>query len=174
MALMLVAAGVVVWPGRRRSPLRRRPRRRHRANDPGLEDVARLLLVAGSAGLTLGASLLLVAEQVPGDMGSAVRSVTRRARVSGLSRALLDAPAALHPLASMLARAQVSGSSVTATLEVFVERSRRAAVAAAVARAKRAGVLLVIPLSLLLLPGFGLVLFGPYLLRHLEYLLGGV
>jgi pilus assembly protein TadC len=132
-----------------------------------LDQVARLMLVAVSSGMPLATALRATSNAMSGPVARQMDAVARRALLVGTGRALIDAPPELQPLAAMLARAQVSGASVAGALEAFLEARRRAAVFEAVARARRLGIALVIPLTLLLLPGFGLVLFGPYVAEHL-------
>lgn len=134
---------------------------------PNLDQVARLMLVAVSSGMPLATALRAASDATSGPIARQMDAVARRAFLVGTGRALIDAPPELQPLAAMLARAQVSGASVAGALEAFLEARRRAAVFQAVAQARRLGIALIIPLTLLLLPGFGLVLFGPYVAEHL-------
>jgi hypothetical protein len=138
-----------------------------------LDQVARLLLVAVSSGMPLATALRAVSGGLAGPIAYQVAEVARVARLTGMSRGLLDAPPDLQPLAVMLARAHVSGASVAKTLQAFLDARRRVAVFDAIGRGRRLGVVLVLPLTLLLLPGFGLVMFGPFIAGHLGEFLGG-
>lgn len=138
-----------------------------------LDEAARLLLVAVSSGMPLATALVSVSAGISGPIADQFAEVARRSRLTGMSRGLLDAGPEVAPLAAMLARAHVSGASVTKTLQAFLEARRRVAVFDAIGRARRLGVALVLPLTLLLLPGFGLVVFGPFIAGNLAEFLGG-
>lgn len=157
----LIALVVARWPDRLRFP-------RRKATPPSAVWIARLLLVCVNSGLPLGTALSRVADNVDDRNGELDRLV-RRAALVGLERALLDVTeSSLEPLAFSLAHAQVSGSSLTGVLSAFIERSRRDHLARSIANARRAGVLLVVPLALMLLPGFVLLVFGPFVLEQME------
>lgn len=140
--------------------LRRRPR-----IESSPADVARLLSIATAAGLPLGTALETVAPNLSGCVGDAVVGVVRTATTRGLAAALLAADE-LGPLASTLARAHSSGSPLASTLDAYLaaEASRRVTSALEVART--APVKLMVPLALLLLPGFTALVVGPTLLNH--------
>lgn len=128
-------------------------------------DVARLLSIAAAAGLPLGTALEAVAPDLTGRVGEAVGHVVRHSRTKGLAAALLAADE-LGPLAPALARAHSSGSPLAAALDAYLaaEASRR--VTSALETARTAPVKLMVPLALLLLPGFTALVVGPTLLDH--------
>lgn len=128
-------------------------------------DVARLLSIAAAAGLPLGTALETVSPDLTGAVGDAVVRVVRSSRTKGLAAALLAADE-LGPLAPALARAHASGSPLASTLDAYLaaEASRR--VTSALETARTAPVKLMVPLALLLLPGFTALVVGPTLLNH--------
>lgn len=161
MIAAILLAGAVLWL---RLPA---TRRRSRESGVDLDGVVRLLALASSAGLPLGAALVEITRRMSGGVIDDLRSVVRAAKTEGLTQALLRSPESLRLLAPSLAHAHTAGAPVGATLDAFLERRRRHQVAVAVARARRLGVLLVIPLALMLLPGFILLVFGPFVMDNL-------
>ena len=153
-----VAVGLVIG-GRR---LWRRPRGTDISAD--LVDFVTLLSIAVGAGVSLSTGLELACREVGGVVRAEVEDLLRRSRLRGLAPALLEVDGALGPLAGHLARAQVSGASVATALDAYVttmradERSRHAE------RARTLPVRLIIPVSLLLLPGFVALVLGPVIL----------
>lgn len=160
---MIVAAFVAVGVLLVRAPERRLRRSSTAASSAA--DLARLLSIAAAAGLPLGTALEIVADDLTGPVGEAVVRVVRSSRTSGLAAALLGADE-LGSLAPALARAQASGSPLASTLDAYLaaEASRR--VTSALETARTAPVKLMVPLALLLLPGFTALVVGPTLLTH--------
>lgn len=129
-------------------------------------DLARLLAIAAAAGLPLSSALEAVSGELSGPVGDAVRGVVRSARTRGLGPALLEAPE-LGSLAPALARAHASGSPLGQTLDAHLAAHRAERVSRALETARTAPVRLMVPLALLLLPGFTALVVGPTLLDHL-------
>jgi hypothetical protein len=129
-----------------------------------------LLLVELRSGLSVLASLIEVAVSLPEHEN--LRRVSRVARVSGLTASLAHADHRLRPVIAHLSRAQRSGASLSGTVrrlldgELASERARR------IARARSLPVLLMLPVTLLMLPGLILALYAPSLLGMFEDLTG--
>lgn len=129
-----------------------------------------LLLVELRSGLSVLAALTGASDALPGYR--ALRTVARVARVSGLVAALPHADDRLRPVVAQLARAQRSGASLSGAVrrmlesELAEERSRR------IARARTLPVRLMVPVTLLMLPGLILLLYAPSLLVMFEDLTG--
>lgn len=162
----LVLAGAVLiarMPGSWHVPVRRGARGR-----PGsdLADLTRLLAIAAAAGLPLGAALEAAERELEGPLAGATGDVVRAARTRGLTAALLAAPA-LGPLGPALARAHAAGAPLAQTLEAHLAAHRTERTAVALERARTAPVRIMVPLALLLLPGFTALVVGPTLLDHL-------
>src|SRR5690606_16180536 len=101
-----------------------------------------------------------VVDEVTGEVGAAVRRVVRSARTDGWGPALIAATE-LGSLAPALARAHTSGAPLAQTLEAHLTAHTAERVAAALERARTAPVRLMVPLALLLLPGFTALVVGP-------------
>lgn len=134
--------------------------------DSTLGDLARLLSIAAAAGLPLGSALEHVAGELSGPLAAEVDGVVRTARTSGLTTALL-ACSGLGALGPALARAHAAGSPLGQTLDAHLAAHRSERVARALERARTAPVRVMVPLALLLLPGFTALVVGPTLLDHL-------
>lgn len=142
-----------------------RLRRRVAVPQSSSADLARLLSIAAAAGMPLGTALVAVAGELSGDIGDEVTVVVRRARTVGLTSALIAAPG-LGPLGVALARSHSSGSPLSHTLDAHLTAHRSEQVAKALETARTAPVRVMIPLALLLLPGFTALVVGPTLLDH--------
>jgi pilus assembly protein TadC len=169
-ALVLLLLGGPAIGRRLAAALRaRRGRSRRPAGD--VLELGRLLLLALSAGLPTAAAFSLAAGRLGGPVAGEVDDLLRRARARGLAAALADTAGPLGELASRLARAHLSGASVQQAVEAFLhvrladERARR------LERARSLPVKLIVPVSLLLLPGFVLLVFGPTFLDQIVGLL---
>ncbi|HWB89286.1 MAG TPA: type II secretion system F family protein [Acidimicrobiia bacterium] len=138
--------------------------------DPPVRLVLLLLLVGLRSGLSVLASLIETSQALP--RYGALRSVARVARVTGLTESLSHADEALGPVLAQLARAQRSGASLSGAVrrmldgELAAERARR------IARARALPVKLMLPVTLLMLPGLVLLLYGPSLLGMFSELTG--
>ncbi|HEX9847863.1 MAG TPA: type II secretion system F family protein [Acidimicrobiia bacterium] len=138
--------------------------------EPPMTLVLLLLLVELRSGLSVLASLIEVAVSLPEHEN--LRRVSRVARVSGLTASLAHADHRLRPVIAHLSRAQRSGASLSGTVrrlldgELASERARR------IARARSLPVLLMLPVTLLMLPGLILALYAPSLLGMFEDLTG--
>jgi pilus assembly protein TadC len=75
-------------------------------------------------------------------------------------------------LLSRLAHAQLSGASVSGAVAAFLEERRSARRAAASEAGRTLPVKLMLPLGLLILPGFILLFAGPLVLLSMSDLLG--
>jgi len=138
--------------------------------DPPSTLVLLLLLVELRSGRSVLAALIAVSDTLPGYDN--LRTITRVARVSGLASSLPHANDELRPVIAQLARAQRSGSSLSGSVRrildavLAAERSRR------LAQARTLPVRLMIPVTLLMLPGLVLFLYAPTLLGMFEDLTG--
>lgn len=138
--------------------------------DPPVTLVLLLLLVELRSGLSVLAALIEVSDSLPRYRNLA--TVARVARVSGLVSSLAVADDRIRPVVAQLARAQRSGASlggaVTRLLdtELASDRTRR------IARARTLPVKLMIPVTLLMMPGLILFMYAPSLLMMFEDLTG--
>jgi pilus assembly protein TadC len=146
-------------------PATLRWRRSSAVPESTVADLARLLAIAAAAGLPLGSALEVVSRDLAGPVGDAVRGVVRGSRTKGLAAALLAAPS-LGSLAPSLARAHATGSPLAQTLDAYLASAAAERVARALEAARTAPVRVMVPLALLLLPGFTALVIGPTLLDH--------
>lgn len=139
---------------------------RPRAPEPPMVLLLLLTLVELRGGLSVLAALTEVSASLPGYAN--LRVVSRVARVFGLLAALPYADERLRPVIAQLARAQRSGASLSGAMrrmldaELAADRTRR------IARARTLPVRLMIPVTLLMLPGLVLFLYAPALLGMFE------
>lgn len=138
--------------------------------EPRLRLVLLLLLVEIRSGMSVLASLLAVSDALPGYR--ALRVVSRVALVSGLSVALRHADEQLGPVVAQLARAQRSGASLSEVVRRLLDNDLAAERSTRIARARTLPVRLMIPVTLLMLPGLVLFLYAPSLLGMFEDLTG--
>jgi len=145
--------------------LRRRPE-----PDPPITLILLLLLVQLRAGQSVLAAVIAVSEVVPDYR--MMRTVARVSRVSGLTTALPYADDRLRPALAQLARAQRSGASLSGSVRRMLEERLATDKAHRIARARTLPVRLMIPVTLLMLPGLILLLYAPSLLAMFEDLTG--
>lgn len=157
-----VVGGAVIWL------VSRVPRRA--APYPGIRLVLVVLLVEVRSGLSILAALQSASSLLGGHPG--LRRAARVATVSGLTSAISVAGPELRPVLAQLARAQVSGASITGALRAMLERDLAAERARRIAAARSLPVRLMIPVTMLMLPGLVLLLYAPTLLRLFEELTG--
>jgi hypothetical protein len=135
------------------------PRRRSQGTTPRL--ILLLLLVELRSGQSVLSAMQAVSKRLQDDADLA--RVVRVATVSGLTPSLEYAGTNLRPIVAQLARAQQSGSPLTSTVRLLLEQDLAATRAQRLARARALPVRLMIPLTLLMLPGLVLMLYGPAL-----------
>jgi hypothetical protein len=145
--------------------IRRRPQ-----PDPSATLILLLLLVQLRAGQSVLASIVAVNKTLP--EYKTIRTVARVARVSGLTTALPYADDQLRPILAQLARAQRSGASLSGSVRRMLEESLATDRARRIARARTLPVRLMIPVTLLMLPGLILLTYAPSLLAMFEDLTG--
>jgi hypothetical protein len=131
-----------------------------------------LLLIELRAGASVLAALIATSESLP-DYDS-LRTVARVSRVSGLMSALPYADEALRPVLSQLVRAQGSGASLAGSVRRLLEGALASERARRLTRARTLPTRLMIPVTLLMLPGLILALYAPSLLATFEDLTGGL
>jgi hypothetical protein len=124
--------------------------------------VLMLLLIELRAGASVLAALIATSESLP-DYDS-LRTVARVSRVSGLMSALPYADEALRPVLSQLVRAQGSGASLAGSVRRLLEGALASERARRLTRARTLPTRLMIPVTLLMLPGLILALYAPSLL----------
>jgi hypothetical protein len=168
--LLLGSAGLVTLgvPGSALSLLvlcayRYIPRRVHANN---LRPVLMVLLVELRAGRSVLASLQAAAARFPDE--EKLTGPVRIAAVTGLAAAVDEASGSMKLLFAQLARAQASGASAADAVRRFLESDIARERAKRLARMRALPVRLMLPLTLLILPGVVLLAYGPTILSLLE------
>lgn len=147
--------------------------RRPRAPEPpSLSTVLILLLVELRSGVSVLAALTSVSRALPHDR--ALRRVARVANLDGLERSVELSDERLYPALAHLARSQRTGASAAETLRRHLEEVITSNRARRIERARTLPVKLMIPVTLLMLPGLVLLLYAPGLLRMFSNLTGGL
>lgn len=144
--------------------------RKRRRPAPPIRPVLLVLLVELRAGQSTLAALQQAAALFPGhrDLNLAARLAT----VKGLTSAVEECRGDIRSLVAQLARAQKSGSPVAETVRALLDADIAADRARRMERARSLPVRLIIPITLLVLPGMVLLLYAPSLLRLLADLSG--
>lgn len=166
LALAVLAATLVVG-------LRCRLRDRRLAIGAAEADVALLadLVALGlRAGLGLTQALERAADDVAPVLEAEVRSVVRSAGRAGTAAALAAADGHAGRLYRLAARAAATGAPLADAVEAYAAERRHADHARSVEEARRLPVRMLLPLALLILPGFVVLAVGPALLEALERL----
>lgn len=164
---LAVAAFVLGTPD-----LRLRFRRRTRRRSVDTLVVAQLLALSVASGRPLGSAFEDVRTRLPESDATLIDELVGRANQDGLTRALVETTGPLAELAERLAKAQVTGAPVGPSLDAFITTQHAARRFQAVEEARTIGVKLIVPLTLLLLPGFLALVVAPFVLEQLEGLLG--
>jgi hypothetical protein len=151
----------------------RRPSGRARLESHDVDRLAALLVICLSASHNLAGAFRTAADELGGPVESAVDELLGRARIAGLSRALAETDGELSELAGQLARAQVTGAPMVPAISAFLETRRSAVRSRIMESARTLPVRLIVPVTLLLLPGFVLIAFGPFALDQVAGLMGG-
>lgn len=154
-------------------------RRRHRVErDRAPSDLAtagRILLVGLTGGLALPSAVEMAVAEVGPLVANELIAVLRAARREGMAAALAASSGPLtRPLFSRLALAQASGAPMTEAVAAFLAEIRAIRRAEALEKARRLPVTLMIPLGLLILPGFIVLFVGPIVVNSLGDLFGSL
>lgn len=153
-AIPLAAAGLV---GQRIGNLRLDAARRARA----VAELCDLTALGLGGGLAFSAALALAAQQVGGDLESEVASVLRMVKVDGVAPVLAAADGSAIRLYQTAGRAAVSGAAMLEPVRQLADQLFAEQHTARLERARRLPVLMLFPLTLLILPGFVLLVIAP-------------
>ncbi len=159
----LGAALVLLTFGR----LRRRWTKPDVVGDEAVDHLAALVVIGLSASMTLPAALENAARETGGAVTDEVGDLLRRARHRGVARALAETEGPLSDLATQLAQAQVTGAPMVGAVTAFLSTRRSATRSRLLERARTLPVRLIVPVALFLLPGFIVLVMGPYVIDQL-------
>jgi hypothetical protein len=149
---------------------KKRSRRRSVAREIPTQQalLARILLVGISGGLPIPAALALAHSYLEGPVATETGAVLRRSRREGATSALGQGGDLTRPLFSKLTMAAASGAPVGEAVSSYLAELRAEQRTQALERIRRLPVTLMIPLGLLILPGFVLLFVGPIVYRALS------
>ena len=145
-------------------------RRRLRKRPTLLRPVLIVLLIELRSGRSVLGALQTVGAAFPAQ--TEMTLAARVATISGLSQAALLMTGEMKGVLSQLARAQKSGAALGDTVRSMIEADIAAEKASRVARSRSLPVRLLLPITLLLLPGLVLLLYAPSMLRLFDDLSG--
>lgn len=150
---------------------------RSRRRPAGVEDVirfGRLLVVPLTGGLSLSNSLIMVSGEVHPELQAEVSHTLRQSRQVGLARALAASSGRLGELFGRVAGAHGSGSSLVRAVTTHIDNLHSQTRVEALSRIRSLPVTLAVPLTLLIVPGFLLVLVGPPVVSRLAEMFSGL
>lgn len=170
IAVCALLALVIV---RIRVPHLRRPDRR--GIGPGFDRrVAGLLRIGLSGGLPPVSALEAAAAELLGDERAELERIVRTVRIDGATAGLLSAGGPLAGMLRRLAAAHAAGAPMAETLAVHAAEARVRERARLLQRSRTLPVRLVVPLTLLLLPGFVALVPGPSVVEQIRSLSGAL
>lgn len=169
ISLALVAAVVAVTY----QPRVADPRRKHVAKPDSLQ-LALLLRIGLSSGLSVAGALSMAKSHLDPATAETIRTVARDGLANGLTAAMGRHSGDLSRLFRILADAHVTGAPLVLAVNTFIgdELDRRRA--AALHRARILPVRLTLPVALGLLPGFVILGIAPQIVLAIRDLLGQV
>lgn len=152
--------------GRRRKAIGRRREQSRAEFDPLI--VARVIQIGLAGGLPLAAALGLAVGEVGQLVGAELTATLRTARRVGMSAAMATSTATfMRPLFGRIALAQASGAPMHEAVSAYLTEGRAARRGKALEKVRRLPVALMVPLGLLILPGFIVLFVGPIVLNSL-------
>ena len=136
--------------------------------------LAQSLLIALTAGLSLAEALSSARPLLSSGLGPALDDVRRRALVSGLGPALQTAAGPGARILRQVGSAHASGAPLVLSLGALIHEIQQADRGAALTRARQLPIKMVVPLTLLMMPGFVLLTMGPSALSTFARLVGPI
>ncbi|MDE0139515.1 MAG: type II secretion system F family protein [bacterium] len=168
--LACASLGLVWYSLRRRRAIRRERLARRRAEGE-LELLTHSMLIGLSGGLSPAGALALARESLSSSLGQEVDRILRHAVKAGFTPSLMSARGVGGRLFRQVGAAHLSGSPLELALTALAAEYREAARSSAVEKARRLPVRMVLPLTLLMLPGLLILMIGPLVLPSLARLL---
>lgn len=142
----------------------RRSRYEARAADRDAAALCDLTAVGLTGGLGLHASLQLAANELGGNIATEVSAVLRGARIDGIAPALASSGGVGRRLYRVAARAAVTGSALAEPVVRLADEMNAEQAALRLEAVRRLPVLMLFPLTVLILPGFLLLVIAPSLI----------
>lgn len=144
--------------------------RRRRAADSDVAVLADLVVLGVSAGLSLRSAMEEARRHVVPDLSTEGAELVSTMDRTGVASALATVRGRLEGFGRVAAAAAVSGAPIGAAVAAFASTLRHAEHTAAVERARRLPVRMLLPLALLILPGFVVLAVGPAVMQSLARL----
>jgi len=167
--LLAGAAVFLVWAGTRFVRARAQKRRGDAAVEAALE-VAELIGLGLAGGLSVPGAHRLALEHCPDAGEKPLRDLVDSIERVGAVPALGMDRGVLAGTSRVLVTATASGAPVLPALEAYLQQQHHRRHTAAVEAARRLPIRLLIPLTLLVLPGFVLITVGPAVIDSLARL----
>lgn len=169
LGLLGLGLAGAVWVLRFRTRLARE-RRSKRAAEADVVSLGRLVGMGLSAGLNFQTGLEVALPELHPRLAREVSGVLRRSRQDGIASALAGASGLAEPLYGLAGRAIATGAPLGDAVEALVAEATHAERNRLLAEARRLPVKLLVPLALLILPGFVVLTVGPALVSAVERL----
>ncbi|HLA66536.1 MAG TPA: type II secretion system F family protein [Acidimicrobiia bacterium] len=167
---LLGSAGIAVLVAADRWRRAARETVRLRTADEDVVLFADLVVLGVSAGLSLRAAVEEAGRHVVVELQEEVNDVVRSMDRSGVAAALAGVDGRLADFGRVAAGAAISGAPVAAAIGSFAATVRQTEHTAAIERARRLPVRMLLPLALLILPGFVVLAVGPAVIQSLARL----
>jgi pilus assembly protein TadC len=158
--LVFAALAVVALSGRRRFSLVPRPARPV-AISQELAEVCDLTAICLTGGLNIATALRIAAGAGEGPISAELEAILARARIDGLGVVLATADGAGARLYQSVSRADVTGGPMLQSVAALADELWSEQATAALEKARRLPVAMLLPLTLLILPGFLLLTIAP-------------
>jgi hypothetical protein len=168
LAGVFPAGAVMAMGGAAVAEVAVRVRRRRRRAEQCLADLAsvcEVLAIALTGGLGIHGALQLASNHVGGPLASEIQTLLRRAQIDGLSEVLASSEGSGSRLYRIISRAAVSGSSLLDPVKGLARDLESEIAARRLEAMRRTPVTLLIPLTVLVLPGFLLLSIAPAVLE---------
>ena len=170
---LAAALALPVLTRRYRSYSSRRAEQRRTDSDAIV--VGRVVQIALAGGLPLTAGLALAVEEVGDIVAAELTATLRAARREGMAAALAASRGpCMRQLFGRIALAQASGAPMQEAVGAYLADGRARRRGLALERVRRLPVTLMVPLGLLILPGFVVLFVGPIVLDSVMDLSGSL
>ncbi len=168
-------AGVgLAWYSLHRRRMVREQRLAREAAEKEIELLTHSLLIGLSGGLSPAAALETSRKMLGSGLGEEVDTILRRSVRQGLASSLLNSTGVGGRLFRQVGAAQLSGAPLSLALTALASEQRAAARARAMEAARRLPVKMMVPITLLMLPGLLILMVGPLVLPAVVRLLGPI
>jgi pilus assembly protein TadC len=169
--LLLAAFVVLAFPGRRVGVVASRLRsRRALVHSAELAEICDLAAISLTGGLNIATSLRIAAEAAGGPIAGELEKILAIARIDGLQEAMATAGGGGVRLYQAVNRAGATGGPMLQSVQALADELWAEHATVAVEKARKLPVAMLLPLTLLILPGFLLLAVAPGVLDALSRL----